>query len=156
MAEFEVALRHGGGTRAADSLTMLGLCEIERGNADAAVAHFQQGLELADLTSAARHSLQFELGVAYESQDLLVEAFEQFQAIHAEDASFREVSDRVQRLSGIVKVAARPITRPPARPAAAPRKAAAQSTTAPATARGAGSPDSGPDPARRNRKIGFV
>src|SRR5207237_1440538 len=62
IAEFDVALRHGGGTRAADCLTMLGVCESERGNSEAAVRHFQQGLDLLDLTSVARHALQFELG----------------------------------------------------------------------------------------------
>ena len=157
IAEFDVALRHGGGTRAADSLTMLGMCEMERGNADTAVAHFEQGLELLDLTPPARHALQFELGGVYEARGLDAEAFEWYQAIHSEDPSFRDVAERVQRLGGSVRATPRPMARPAARPAVDARKAAARSTSTPATAgsRGASSPDPGPEP-RKNRKIGFV
>src|SRR6185295_7281184 len=154
VAEFEVALRHGGGTRAVDCYTMLGTCELERGNAEAAVSHFQQGLELTDLTPAARHALQFDLGAAYEAQGLGAEALEQYQAVQAEDGSFRDVGDRVQRLAGSVEVKARPIVKRPAAPAAAPRKAAAQAAPGPA-GRGPLEPEP-PEPARKNRKIGFV
>jgi hypothetical protein len=94
----------------------------------------------------------------YEARGLDAEAFEWYQAIHAEDPSFRDVAERVQRLGGSVKATARPMARPAARPAMGARKAAAQSTGTPATAgsRSASSPDPGPEPARKNRKIGFV
>ena len=159
IAEFEVAFRHGGGTRAADSLTMLGLCEAERGNAQAAAGHLQQGLELADLTPAARHALQFELGAVYESRGLNAEALEQYQAVHGEDPGFRDVAARVTNLSGRVNVASRLIAKRPAAPAAAPRKAAAQGTSGPTAGSrqgGGREPEPPPEPARKNRKIGFV
>src|SRR4029077_8443221 len=96
--------------------TMLGMCEMERGNAEGAVTHFQQGLELPDLTPAARHSLQFELGAAYETQGLTTEALEQYLAIQAEDGAFRDVAERVQRPGGSVEAAGRPLARPDAQP----------------------------------------
>jgi len=112
---------------------------------------------LLDLTPAARHALQFELGVAYEAQNMLAEALEQYQAVEAEDGSFRDVSERVQRLGASVKVAPRQIARPAPRPVAAPRKFAAQVTAAPAAARRPNDPpDPAPDPGRRKSKIGFV
>jgi tetratricopeptide (TPR) repeat protein len=151
IAEFEVALRHGGGTRAADCHTMLGVCELERGNSKPAVAHFQKGLELPDLAAPARHALQFELGAALEADGRNSDAVEQYQAVFAEDASFRDVSARIQRLGGSLEVKARPIVKPGALPA---RKAAAQATAAPVAA--ARSPSPSTEPPRKNRKIGFV
>jgi len=87
-------------------------------------------------------------------QGLGAEALEQYQAVQAEDGSFRDVGDRVQRLAGSVEVKARPIVKRPAAPAAAPRKAAAQAAPGPA-GRGPVEPEP-PEPARKNRKIGFV
>jgi len=137
---------------------MLGMCEMERGNADTALAHFEQGLELPALTPPARHALQFELGGVYEARGLDAEACEWYQAIHAEDPSFRDVAERVQRLGGSVRATPRLMARPASRPAVAARKVAAHSTSTPATAgtRGGSSPDPGPEPSRKNRKIGFV
>src|SRR5204862_7192336 len=131
----------------------LGMCEMERGNADAAVGHFQQGLELPDLTPVARHALQYELGAAFETQGLGAEALEQYQAIHGEDPSFRDVAERVQRMGGDLQAASRPIARRPANPVSAPQKVAARSTAPPTSA---GAPGPSPDPARKNRKIGIV
>jgi len=159
IAEFEVAFRYGGGTRAADSLTMLGLCEAERGNAEAAVGHFQQGLELADLTSTASHALHFELGVVYESRGLNPEALEQYQAVHDDDPGFRDVAARITKLAGRVNVALRPLARRPVAPVAAPRKAAAQRTSGPTAGSrpgGGREPEPPHEPSRKNRKIGFV
>ena len=163
-AEFQVALRHGRGTRAADSLTMLGMCEMERGNTDTAIRHFRRGLGLLDLTPAARHALQYELGAAYEIQGLSAEALEQYQAISAEEPRFRDVGERVQRMGGDLKASGRAIPRRPTAPASAPQKVAARSTTAPPSAASrsttapssAASPDAAADAGRKNRKIGFV
>ena len=162
IAEFDVALRHGGGTRAADCLTMLGVCESERGNSEAAVRHFQQGLDLLDLTSVARHALQFELGAVQETQGNNAEALEQYESIHAEDNAFRDVRARIERLGGNLTASVRPLVkkRPQATPAG-PRKAAALGTsgaTAGSRPGGPGSrePEPPPEPGRKNRKIGFV
>jgi tetratricopeptide (TPR) repeat protein len=162
IAEFDVALRHGGGTRAADCLTMLGICESERGNAEAAVAYLQQGLELPELTSAARHALGFELGAVHEAQGNHAEALEQYESIHAEDKTFRDVEARIERLGGSLAAMVRPLVkkRPQATPAG-PRRAAALGTsgaTAGSRPAAPGSRDPEPplEPSRKNRKIGFV
>jgi len=162
IAEFDVALRYGGGTRAADCLTMLGVCESERGNSEAAVRHFQKGLDLLDLTSVARHALQFELGAVQETQGNNAEALEQYESIHAEDNAFRDVRARIERLGGNLAASVRPLVkkRPQATPAGL-RKAAALGTsgaTAGSRPGGPGSrePEPPPEPGRKNRKIGFV
>ncbi len=154
VAEFEVALQHGGGTRGADCLTMLGVCELERGNGEAATRHFQQGLELPGLAAAARHALQFELGGALESLGRPADAVEQYQTLAGEDASYRDVAARLQRLGGAV-AKGRPIVKPSSTPPAAQRKAAAQTGAAPA-ARAASGTSQPNDIPQKNRKIGFV
>src|SRR5205085_9337857 len=160
--EFDVAFRHGRGTRAADCLTMLGICESERGNAEAAVGHFLGGLELPDLTSAARHALQFELGALHDAHGNNAEALEQYESIHAEDKGFRDVKARIERLGGNLAATVRPLVRKKLQATpAVPRKAAAHgaagATAGPRPA-GPGSRDPEPplEPSRKNRKIGFV
>jgi tetratricopeptide (TPR) repeat protein len=178
IAEFDVAVQHGGGTRAADCLTMLGMCELERGRPDAAIERFNAGLQLPDLAAEARHALAFELGGVFESTGQTVEALEQYGSIDREDPNYRDVQARIARLGS---VEARPAAAAPQRPGvkptrqasaqAGPQKAAAQGRAAPAgsapsapVATGArpepagdGGPDpTSPEPARKNRKIGFV
>jgi tetratricopeptide (TPR) repeat protein len=177
IAEFDVAVRHGGGTRAADCLTMLGMCELERGSTDAAIERFRSGLELPGLAPDARQALAFELGAVYESIGRTAEALEQYGSIDREDPKYRDVQARIVRLGGSISSPPPAATRPPVKPArstppqASPQKAAAQARpassgpgpSAPVTtgAQTSSSGDGGPEPtasetARKNRKIGFV
>jgi tetratricopeptide (TPR) repeat protein len=178
IAEFDVAVQHGGGTRAADCLTMLGVCELERGRPDAAIERFNAGLQLPDLSPEARYALAFELGAVYESTGQTVEALEQYGSIDREDPNYRDVPARIARLGSVdARPAAAGPQRPGVKPArqasgqAGPQKAAAQGRAALAgsapsapVATGArpepagdGGPDpTSPEPARKNRKIGFV
>jgi tetratricopeptide (TPR) repeat protein len=157
IGEFELAHRHGGGTRAADCVAMLGMCEMERGQTAAAIKRFLEGLALKGLTPAARHALKFELGAAYEAQQQTAEAVDQYQSIAEEDPKFRDVADRIQRLGGTVVATGRPIVKQ----GSGMTKAAAQVSSAvsaaakskPAAARSDAEPS---EPARKNRKIGFV
>ncbi len=159
IGEFELAHRHGGGTRAADCVAMLGMCEMERGQAAAAIKRFLEGLALKGLTPAARHALKFELGAAYEAQEQTSEALDQYQSIAEEDPRFRDVADRIQRLGGTVVAAGRPIVKQgsgvtkAAAQVSSAVTAAAKSKPAAAAAR---SEAELPEPGRKNRKIGFV
>jgi tetratricopeptide (TPR) repeat protein len=172
LAEFETALRHGGGTRAADCVTMMGQCEIERGNVDAAIGRFKNGLALKGLTPEAKRALSFELGAAYESSGKTAEALAQYEAVHGEDAKYRDVVERIKRLGGNPvakpKQVAAAASRPPVQPQrstpapAAVQKAAAQARPAAAAvapqapAAASDKPEPSPEPPRKNRKIGFV
>src|SRR5205823_8603299 len=135
LAEFETALRHGGGTRAADCATMMGQCEIERGNIEAAIGCFQKGLALPGLTAEAKRALSFELGAAYESAGMTGEALEQYGNIHAEDPGYRDMAERITRLGGSLS-RPKPVPVVPSRapaprsPASGPQKAAAQARPA--------------------------
>jgi TolA-binding protein len=143
ISEFEIVLHHGGGARRADCLTMLGTCEAERGNAEAAVKYLQDGLELHELNPEARRALAFELGTVLETLGRNVEALEQYRVVAAEERGFRDVAARMQRLSN-----GSGRQRAPAKPAATP---AGRATSATAAAE-----KKPTDAASRNRKIGFV
>ena len=142
ISEFEIVLHHGGGARRADCLTMLGTCEVERGNAEAAVKYLQDGLELEELLPEARRALAYELGTVLETLGRKEEALEQYQKVVAEDRGFRDVAARIQRL-GSFSARPRGQARPAATPAGRPSPAAAAAQKKP------------PEPPR-NRKIGFV
>jgi len=162
VAEFELALEHAAGPRAIDGLTMLGLCEVERGHHGKAIEHFQRGLELPELPEMARRSLTFELGAAFEAAGKSEDAVGQYMIVSAEDAKFRDVLARIDRLGGPRAVPA--VARPAAQRTAAPAglKTAAQSSRPAPTAGGKPVPpapasdEPPPEPARKNRKIGFV
>ena len=162
--EFELALRHGGATRGADCLTMLGLCEMERGHAAEAIERFRKGLQLPGLTAEARKSLAFEMGAAYESLGQNAEALEQYESVGRGDAKFRDVAERVTRLGGSLSrpsAVSRPaIKAAPPKPSPAAQKAAAQAAPPAAASRPGAAASSaggeGPDSPRKNRKIGFV
>ena len=144
VSEFEIVLHHGGGARRADCLTMLGTCEAERGNAEAAVKYLKDGLELEELNPEARRALAFELGSVLETLGRNGEALQQYQEVAAEERGFRDVAARIQRLGNS---SARP--RAPVKPAATPA-----ARLAPASAAAEKKPPDGG--ASRNRKIGFI
>jgi tetratricopeptide (TPR) repeat protein len=142
ISEFEIVLRHGGGARRADCYTMLGTCETDRGNAEAAVKYLEEGLQLEDLSAEARRALAFELGNVLESLGQNDAALEHYQSVAAEERGFRDVAARIQRLGG-GSARPRPAMKAAARPAAHPVAAVAEKKQPEATA-------------SRNRKIGFV
>src|SRR5205085_3972272 len=109
--------------RRADCFTMLGTCEAERGNAEAAVKYLQDGLQLAELSAEARRAIAFELGNVLESLGRGDEALEQYESVAADERGFRDVAARIQRLNGGSKP--RPSVKMAARPAAHPVSAAA-------------------------------
>jgi len=121
------------------------------------------------LNAEAKRALSFDLASAHEALHQEAEALELYEAVGREDASFRDVAARVERLGGTLvqarpsqsRVAAR--TSPAAaasgktamRPAASAGSKVASSK--PATTSGAANePPDNTEPPRKNRKIGFV
>jgi len=133
MAEFSLALQHGGGLRAVDCLSMLGSCELDRGNPEAAVKQFQTALGVEGISSETRRALAFELGSAYETLGYSAEALQEYQLVDRQDSSYRDVQARLTRLGG---TSSRP---PPSRGQTGPRSAArpglAQQPPAPGASR---------------------
>ena len=155
-AEFEVALRHGGGVRQADCVTMLGVCALEKGQAGKAIEWFRAGLDEPQLDPAARRALAFELASAYETIGQTALALEQYQLVERVEPGFRDVAARITRLGGTFSGPKR-MSAPPARsfpPLPASKQLAAPAPPEPAS-------EVAPAPVetlaqRRNRKIGFV
>src|SRR5207237_10299850 len=85
-----------------DCYTMLGLCEMERGNPADAIERYRKGLALPGLTPEVQRALSFELGVAHEALHQDAEALELYQTVGNEDPGFRDVAARVQQLGGTI------------------------------------------------------
>jgi tetratricopeptide (TPR) repeat protein len=77
---------------------LLGLCYLAKGNPDAAIRELRAGLEVRGHPRGAYHGLRYDLGAAYETAGDLGRALESFEALHAEDARFRDVRARVSGL----------------------------------------------------------
>jgi tetratricopeptide (TPR) repeat protein len=122
VAEFEVALRHGGGVRKADSVTMLGLCAREKGDLEGAAQWFRTGLDEPDLSPPARRALAFELAEIYEALGQQAMALEQYQIVERVEPGFRDVAQRIVHLGGSVSAPQKNGARPPSpkRDASAP------------------------------------
>ncbi|MFZ5468531.1 MAG: tetratricopeptide repeat protein [Myxococcota bacterium] len=99
IGEFEVA-RQGcvGKKKEVDCLTMVGLLQMMRGDAGAAVAAFRQALGTEHATGETEKALRFELGLSHEAAGSAGKALYQFQKVEQLDPSYREVKSHVTRL----------------------------------------------------------
>src|SRR5205085_6751210 len=136
IAEFELGVRHGKGARGADCYSMLGLCEMERGNPADAIERFRKGLALPGITAEVRRAISFELGAAHEALHQDAEALELYQNVGNEDPAFRDVAARVQKLGGTIS---QPIAAKAAGKATVAAKSAPPATGAAAAMRPAAS-----------------
>ncbi len=102
--EFEVAARDE--KRDCVCRSMVGMIQMERGKVPEAIAAFQKGLAAPVKTPEQEMVLSFEIGAAYESMNRVKEALTYFERVIKADPLYRDVADRVRRLSG--RGAARP------------------------------------------------
>lgn len=96
IGEFDQARKHPG--RLVDSLTLKGLCLVERGSAEEAEGALREALDYPDLTDDQRISLHYEIGLLYEGQQRLLEALDSFQYVAEIDTFFRDVGQKIQQL----------------------------------------------------------
>ncbi|MGZ3458479.1 MAG: tetratricopeptide repeat protein, partial [Archangium sp.] len=152
--EFTVA-REGclGKKREVDCLTMIGLLQAQKGEADAAVSTFKQALASEHATGEVAKALGFELALAHEAVGDAGKALYHYQRVAALDPTFREVSGHVQRLAAITSPVADPLPaaggpKPGSNGASQPsgRVPVPAAPAAPAAAAGAAKP----------RKVGYV
>ncbi len=149
--EFDVA-RQGsaGGKRELDCITMMGMLQLLRGDASAAVEAFREGLGNPHATGEAAKALGFELAVAYEAQGEAGKALFHYQRVAAMDGKYRDVAGHVSRLAASVEPVEDPLPTPSGNGAKAtsspPAPAGAAAPTTPISAAGAS----------KARKVGYL
>lgn len=79
--------------------SMIGTLELERGNVGEAIEAFLRGLNAPVKEPAQELTLLYELGNAYEAKKMPREALAYFQKVVRKDPRFRDVGERVARLS---------------------------------------------------------
>jgi len=99
--EFETAARDP--KRECICRSMIGMIQMERGNVNEAIDAFMRGLH-AQMKSAEQETmLSFEIGVAYELKKMHREALSYFQKVMRREPNYRDVQERVRRLSTVSK-----------------------------------------------------
>ena len=93
--EFEIAM--GSSTREIGALTMMGLCELARGDSSKALTYFSRGLNSEYVTTDAAVALRYEIALAYEAQNKIVEAARFYAKAHSIDPTFRDVAARLEK-----------------------------------------------------------
>lgn len=83
------------GQRKVDSLLMLAACMTEAFDHAQAIAYYRRALESEGCSEAQRLGIRYELGLAYEARDERKEALACFKEVYAEDASYRQVREKV-------------------------------------------------------------
>ncbi|NIQ95892.1 MAG: hypothetical protein GWO11_00100 [Desulfuromonadales bacterium] len=98
VAEFERAQQDA--DRAADCITLKGVCLAEKGDFADAERAFREGLELSSASNEERLSLHYELGLLYEAWERPGEAVHEFRQVQAVRSDFRDVRDKIAELGG--------------------------------------------------------
>lgn len=65
----------------------------------AALKWFERALTANDLTREEKHGIWYELAMAYEEDGNPETAGEYFEMVYAEDANFRDVSEKMKNLT---------------------------------------------------------
>ena len=85
--------------REVGALTLMGLCEADRGDYQAALTALRNALRASKVTREEIIALQYELGQVYETMGLLREAKQCYATVCANDASFRDARERLHVVS---------------------------------------------------------
>jgi tetratricopeptide (TPR) repeat protein len=97
--EFETAARDP--RRACNCQSMIGMIQLERGNLNEAIDAFISGLQAPDATKEQEASLCYEIGAAYEVKRMSKQALEHFQRAARLIPAFRDVQERIRRLTKV-------------------------------------------------------
>jgi tetratricopeptide (TPR) repeat protein len=95
--EFETAARDP--KRTCNCQSMIGMIQLERGNINEAIEAFLGGLKAPDATKEQEAALCYEIGAAYEVKRMSKQALEHFQRVARLIPGFRDVQERVRRLT---------------------------------------------------------
>jgi len=97
IAEFEICTNNP--ARQCISHTMIGICFMEKKDAQGAISHFKKGLYAEQKTDREELGLYYELGRAYEQLRDPQEALYYYEKVKKRDATFRKVEDRIRALT---------------------------------------------------------
>lgn len=79
--------------------SMIGMIQLERGNINEAIESFLQGLNASIKDPSQETMLCFEIGAAYEAKKMNKDALSYYQKAMRRDPNYRDVQERVRRLS---------------------------------------------------------
>jgi len=96
IGEFAAAM--GSPARKLDCLAMMGLCALDLGRADDAVAHLEQALAAPDLDEARMAGLRFDLGRAFDLKRDWARTRELWEQVKAFDPDYQDVGQRLEEL----------------------------------------------------------
>ena len=96
IGEFEQAMNDS--SRCLDCVTLIALCQVEKGDCKGAETTLKLGLALPGLTANQRMSIYYDLGQVYELVQRPLEALECFQNVHDVDMFYRDVQAKILSL----------------------------------------------------------
>jgi tetratricopeptide (TPR) repeat protein len=96
--ELRMASRDDG--RRVDCLTVLGICYLELGKPEEALGLFEQALSHGSVAGTVAAGILYEMGMAHESAGNAAGALECYTRVAAIDPAYREIAERLARLSG--------------------------------------------------------
>jgi len=97
IAEFQLAAKDE--KRLLECTSMLGMCFVEKGMPKLAVKWFEKGLAAPGRSDDEYKGLRYDLGDALEQAGELPQALSAFEEVFGQDASFRDVGERIERLN---------------------------------------------------------
>ncbi len=98
IAEFQLAAKDEG--RLLECASMLGICFLEKGMPKLAVKWFEKGLQAPGRSDEEYQGLRYDLASALEQGGDSERALALFTELYGQDASFRDVADKVRQLGG--------------------------------------------------------
>ncbi|HEY7923777.1 MAG TPA: tetratricopeptide repeat protein [Vicinamibacteria bacterium] len=96
IAEFQLAAKDE--RRLLECTSMLGMCFVEKGMPKLAVKWFEKGLAAPGRADDEYKGIRYDLGDALEQSGELQQALSAFEEVFGQDASFRDVGERIARL----------------------------------------------------------
>ena len=97
VAEFQLAAKDE--SRLLECASMLGICFKEKGMPKLAVKWFEKGLQAQGRTEEEYMGLRYDLATAHEAAGEKDRALEIYTELYGQDASFRDVAEKVRQLS---------------------------------------------------------
>jgi pilus assembly protein FimV len=101
LREFDTAARDP--KRECICRSMIGTIQMDRGNVNEAIDAFMRGLHAQSKSPEQETMLCFEIGAAYELKKMNREALSYFQKVMRREPNYRDVQERVRRLSTVSK-----------------------------------------------------